>query len=538
MPERLEFAGAQSGYGVYEFNIKTKTLRWDRMMYTLMGVPQGTEVSRQSWRQLIHPEDAIAAYNCFEHAVAGGDVSAFEMRIVRASDRSLRYIENSARVRRDADGNPEVIVGLNLDITARKVAEFQRDKIAKIMGLIASKTPLSEILNAIVVGVEKISPSSICSVLLLDPEAKHFLFGAGEKVRGFYDARVAGLSITGELGSCGPAVTFNRRVVTEDITQDPNWNSFVEPMRQAGLIACWSQPITIGNEVVGTFAMYHPNVHSPNEDDIMMIENCSKLAAIAIQHTRNEEALEEQRMKLISSVKMAALGEMAGGIAHEINNPLAIIVGKATQLSERLAENRMDPMAFQRDLLKIVDTGNRIAKIIKGLKAFARDAERDPFEPTSILRVVEDALEISRERFKGREISIECRLPDESLKTSARAAQLSQVVVNLLNNAFDAVSDLPEKWVRIEAETERDQIVLRFTDSGPGIRSDVVEKLMQPFFTTKQVGKGTGLGLSITKGIVEEHGGRFYYDPSSTHTRFVVELPYLKPDVVTDAKPA
>jgi signal transduction histidine kinase len=110
-----------------------------------------------------------------------------------------------------------------------------------------------------------------------------------------------------------------------------------------------------------------------------------------------------------------------------------------------------------------------------------------------------------------------------------RPTQISQVILNLLNNAFDAVKALNEKWVLLEvACLGTDWIQIRVTDSGAGIAESLATKIMEPFFTTKEIGKGTGLGLSISKGIVETHGGRFFLDRSFTHTSFVIEFPVSK----------
>jgi signal transduction histidine kinase len=111
------------------------------------------------------------------------------------------------------------------------------------------------------------------------------------------------------------------------------------------------------------------------------------------------------------------------------------------------------------------------------------------------------------------------------LAIECRPSQIEQVIINLLNNAFDAVSPLSDKWVRLDFTNFHDKIQIAVTDSGEKISPEIVEKLMLPFFTTKEIGKGTGLGLSISKGIVEDHQGKMYFDSFSSHTRFVVELP-------------
>jgi signal transduction histidine kinase len=106
-----------------------------------------------------------------------------------------------------------------------------------------------------------------------------------------------------------------------------------------------------------------------------------------------------------------------------------------------------------------------------------------------------------------------------------RASQIEQVLLNLLSNSIDSISDLPEKWIKIEILPQKDSFTLRFTDSGKGIPMQIADRIMEPFFTTKAVGKGTGLGLSISKGLIESHNGQLLYNNKSKNTEFTIQLP-------------
>ena len=131
------------------------------------------------------------------------------------------------------------------------------------------------------------------------------------------------------------------------------------------------------------------------------------------------------------------------------------------------------------------------------------------------------------EKIKIKQIKIEHNI-DPNLQVLVKPTQLSQVFMNLINNSIDAIENLPDPWIKIESEVTPDQyIMIRFTDSGNGIPHHIVEKIMQPFFTTKEIGKGTGLGLSISKGIIEEHKGQFSYDENALNTTFEIKIPNL-----------
>jgi len=246
-----------------------------------------------------------------------------------------------------------------------------------------------------------------------------------------------------------------------------------------------------------------------------------------------EQELKAAQAKLVTSAKMASLGEMAGGIAHEINNPLAIIKGKSELLAKRLGQGTLDPAKAGADLAAIGATVDRMSKIVQGLRSFSRSCDQDPLERCALGKVIADAIDLCGERFKNADVSLSINCPTDTL-IEARTTQITQILMNLLNNAFDAVQGLPNKWVSVNAKASGASIRISVTDSGPGIDPKLVDRIMEPFFTTKEVGKGTGLGLSISKGIAESHSGTLTYQASGANTSFVLELPLRQPQTQQD----
>jgi C4-dicarboxylate-specific signal transduction histidine kinase len=237
----------------------------------------------------------------------------------------------------------------------------------------------------------------------------------------------------------------------------------------------------------------------------------------------------EQLAALVSASKMAALGEIAAGVAHEINNPVSSISLTSHLMSTLSKTGALDAEAVQTNTSRIKACVQRIATIVSELRDFSRDSSSDPFASVPVGKIVEETLDLCSARFASKGIKLELgRLPPE-WEIYCRASQISQVLLNLLNNAYDAVVGLDTRWVRLDGREVDDAIEISITDSGTGIDEDVVEKMMIPFFTTKPPGMGTGLGLSISSNIVTDHGGELRLDPGSANTRFTVRLPKIEP---------
>ncbi len=242
-----------------------------------------------------------------------------------------------------------------------------------------------------------------------------------------------------------------------------------------------------------------------------------------------QKKLEQERAKYISNSKMASLGEMASGIAHEVNNPLTIILNRANQMKGRLLNDSLEKEWALTELEKIEITVERIAKIIRGLRAFSRNADSDPMISCEFNSILDETLELCREKFKRNGIHFSFQGLEAPFVIRCRPSQISQVLLNLFNNSFDAIVNTNGPWIELKIATHGDsKITLRVTDSGPGIPPAVADKMMNPFFSTKEVGRGTGLGLSISKGIIEDHSGRLWYDRSHSNTSFVIELPIVE----------
>ena len=260
----------------------------------------------------------------------------------------------------------------------------------------------------------------------------------------------------------------------------------------------------------------------------------SRSIMYSMERSRLAKELEDLRVNQAKSLKMATLGEMAGGIAHEINNPLAIIMGYANRIKRLSKENEKEYSSFTDYADKIEKTTSRIAKIVKSLRAYSRKEDQDPMAPARLVDIIDDTLSICSESFKVSSIDL---IVEEILDIQllCKDIQLSQVLLNLLNNSHDAIKNNNKKWIRIFTTEENGTLYLYIIDSGEIVDPMTIKQIFNPFFTTKAKGLGTGLGMSISKNIINAHNGKIELVKGELNTTFRVSLPiYKKPIIMTD----
>jgi len=254
-------------------------------------------------------------------------------------------------------------------------------------------------------------------------------------------------------------------------------------------------------------------------------------AVLVFEDQTDRRRLQEQ---LIQSEKMSAIGQLIAGVAHDLNNPLASVVG----FSDFLAEAGV-PASLEEPLQVIRQEAERAATIVKNLLSFARTQEgervRQPIQP-----LLDSTLVLLRNQLMTHKVEATLDVEPGLPEVEVDANQIKQVFGNLINNACQSIaSDAPSGRIWINAKRAQDVIAVSVTDSGPGIPEDVAARVFEPFFTTKPEGEGTGLGLSICQGILKEHGGRISLEtrPGSGAT-FTVELPVGVPAVRAEPAPA
>lgn len=242
---------------------------------------------------------------------------------------------------------------------------------------------------------------------------------------------------------------------------------------------------------------------------------------------------EMMNRQIVETGRLATIGELAAGIAHEINNPVAIMVEEAGWIQDLLdegVEKKDNLMEFQRALKQIETQGVRCKEITHKLLSFARKTD-SKIQPLQINDLVEEVVSLSSQKSRYASVEVHTNLDPDLPEIEASATEMQQVLMNIINNAIDAIEKmekLEEKSARIDITTEsgEDQVIITIQDTGPGIPENNLDHIFDPFFTTKPVGKGTGLGLSICYGIVQKMGGRIDVESGvGLGSKFSIVLP-------------
>ncbi|MBI2161464.1 MAG: GAF domain-containing protein, partial [Candidatus Rokubacteria bacterium] len=302
-------------------------------------------------------------------------------------------------------------------------------------------------------------------------------------------------------GLWGWVLTNRLPLLTNDARRDPRASG--TPDGHIPLHRILAAPATLGETAVGLVAVANAE-RDYTERDLAFVERLAALLAIAIQRKRAEDEIEQHREARLQSEKLAVMTELLAGVAHELNNPLSVIVGHAQILRQTAGDERLLSRAN-----KLVGAAERCARLVKNFLAIAR---RHPIERREVQLndVAREAVELLAFQLRLDNVEVSFDLAEDLPALSADPHQLHQVVVNLASNAHHALRQAPPpRRLTLTTGFERDagRVWFDVADSGHGIAPENQARLFEPFFTTKPVGEGTGLGLPICKGIVESHGG-------------------------------
>ncbi|KAB8033629.1 PAS domain S-box protein [Fluviispira multicolorata] len=477
------------GIGVWKYNPVNQNLIWDNSMYKLYEMdPLNFSCHYQAWESSLSSDAKDKAINELSQALSGEKEFNTTFEITTKSNQK-KYIGAKGIVIRNNKDDPIMMYGINWD-RSKEVANKQQIEYQRIL--------LESVLNNI--------PNMVYVKDYQDNRIIILFNKAGEELLGINAQSIIGKNENTFVSKYKLNIFSKRHneafeknktiIIDKELLDTPN-----------------------GKRYLRTYMI--PTFTFDKKPDLLIV-----ISTDITEELEMSKKLDIEKSKTIQNSKLASLGEMSAGIAHEINSPLGVI-----SLSvELLKKAKNNPIKFRERCDNIEKSIQKISKIIDGLRKFSRITAKTIHKEIFIADIINEALIIaeSRARFHFCNITINLQ---PSTKIRCNVLEIEQVIINLINNGIDAVKNLEEKWIKINAFENSENCVLQIIDSGSGISMEIEQKLFQPFFTTKPFGEGTGLGLSISKSILLEHNATIMINRDFTNTCFEVLFPLcLKKD--------
>ena len=430
-------------------------------------------------------------------------------------------------------------------IELRASTERLEDLVFKLGALndmveMAARIPrIEDLLSHVLERTMRAVSAGIGSIMLLDRDRQTLRVAVG---RGLPDASRGPVEVKVGEGIAGKVVEMGEAVVVEDIEKDPRFGQVNDPRYGGKSFIC--MPLRVSERIVGVVNLSKKEVAPGttgvfSQTDLQFLNALATYTAYAVDNARLfeeaqqaaqrlQEVVEDQKLRLtlaqqqmIQAAKLSALGELVAGVAHELNNPLTVLVG-ASDILEQQAPDDLKEYAVM-----IRESTNAARSIVRGLLTFGRQM---PLERRHVMleELIEKVLALTAADLRIESVKIERDMEPGLPPVWADGNQLQQVLVNLVTNAKQAMAEQPEGQRRLRVTTRAlgtDRVRISLEDTGPGIPADVLPKIFDPFVTTKG-SAGTGLGLSISYGIIREHGGHITADSlPGLGATFTIELP-------------
>jgi signal transduction histidine kinase len=425
---------------------------------------------------------------------------------------SLKYFKTKKEIIIDNKTQEKQILITRRNITRFKQDMFFYEDYKKLLEYIAKAKPIKFILNEIIKSVEKQDKNIICSIFLLDEKKERLVIGSAPSLPDIYNEKMNRIKIGEKVGSCGASVFLKKRIVVDDISTHENWAKSKDIALASNLHACWSEPfLSSDNEVLGSFAIYYNKPKTPSFHHIQLIENIASITGLAVENYNNyikakkdkEEKIQQAQL-LMHKTKQAMMGEMLENIAHQWRQPLSIISTYATGILIKkkcgIDTKDLEDEAFENINLNAQYLSNTIDDFRKYLLS---NKESSHFK---IKDALDHTLKLVDSRIKLENIKIIENINEISITNFEN--ELIQVFMNIFNNSIDVLIELQkieDRYIFIDVVEKQKNIIIKICDSGNGASNEIIKRIFEPYFTTKNQKLGTGIGLYMCNEIIEKH---------------------------------
>ncbi|MGH9473558.1 MAG: ATP-binding protein [Terriglobales bacterium] len=496
---RLEAVIASAAVGVALRSPDGRYLLANGAFCAITGYSEA-ELRAMDCHDLTHPDDRGLLQQQLDVLLSGAAPSvAFEKRYLRKNQRIV-WVRNSMSLVRDAAGQPQQLVVLCEDVTARREAENLLLVQSELLRIIASGSPLEECLNALCAAVSLFDPHARACVLTVNDERTTFTGMVGAGAPAPLATLVPGTAAdASRSGACGEAVERGEHVVCSDIEHAAAWPAaWRNACLASGLRGIICTPVPGREGPVAAFALWFEQARTlgPRERDLS--DFGAHIASIAFERDRAGRQREQSELALQQSEQLAAAGRIAATVAHEINNPLQAVCSLLFLTGQDASLSPAARAYLERASAEVARAG----LVARSTLSFYRGQAAAWLDVTA---TVGELLDVYAYKLERRRVTLQRDWP-EAAWLWAPAGELRQVVSNLVLNAMDALPALNGR-LRVRVRCQWDGVRVSVADNGPGITAEKRTSIFAPFFTTKAA-QGTGLGLWICREILTKHGGR------------------------------
>jgi PAS domain S-box-containing protein len=532
----LSLALEGANLGIWDWNLENNAVKFDRRWAEMLGQDiQEIKMELATWETRVHKDDLAKCYTDIKSYMDGKTPYYENIHRMKHKNGSWVYILDRGKFSDfNSEGKPIRFTGTHLDITKQKQTELIQLEISDLRAkFIKLNDDKHSFYNDLLERILKLTDSEYGFIgeVLENQQGKYLKSLAISDISWdenssnlFRESKEKGLMFTNLQTLFGEVIISQKPLIANDAPHHPKAGGI--PTGHPALKKFLGIPLFYQNQYVGMVGVANRE-NGYNEDILEFLKPLTDIIGDMINHIRLKEDLQYQKQIALHNAKLASLGEMASGIGHEINNPLAIISGQTQLIEKQLNDGSISKDSMLTKISKIKNNIERIIHIIHGLKSFAR-ADKNEFVKFDVNTLLYETVEMMRELFKSDNIIINYQIVKEEFLMNGNRGRLQQVIVNMINNAKDATKDMKDKNIWVNASSDDKYIYIAIKDNGSGMSDETKRKIFEPFFTTKPLGEGTGIGLSISNSIIKDIGGEIKVQSKiGVGTEFKIILPKM-----------
>ncbi len=537
--ENIRFRNIISGaqLGSWDWWLETNKVLFDEKWCEMLGLDhEKIEMDLSTWDSRVHPEDKEKCFEDIKNYLEGKTPYYQNIHRIKHESGGWVWILDKGIISEYSKAGKAIrFTGSHLDITVEKKEELLKSKIfdikEKYIEHNKDKQAFFNFVNDLLIK-ETESEYAFIGEIKLDNKGHEFLktyaltdISWNDETRKFYKENAPrGLEFKNLDTLFGEVIKSKKYLLTNEAPKHPKAKGI--PFGHPPLLKFLGIPFFHENKMIAMIGLANAKA-GYSEKMMMELSPIINLLSELTHYHILEQELKNKNSQIQHNAKLVSLGTLAAGIGHEINNPLTI----ASLITRKFIKKGINQEEIQVDLQKLGSALERISNIVKGLKSFSRNDHILEFKEFNMIDLINESVLMLKEIFLKQNINmtLDVKLDNTSHTIMGNRGKIQQVLINILNNAKDALEVTVSPKIEITIEESENDLLLIIQDNGPGIPEELLDKIFDPFFTTKDIQKGTGIGLSISQEIIQEHHGEIsVWADSNQGATFKIRLPKNK----------